>query len=79
MEELKINEKVDKENIEIYKKMGCSKPYEYRHTCVLCGVKTNINNSFSNQGRKLICRSCFYKVFGGFGYDDLFKWQDKED
>jgi len=78
MEELKINEKVDKENIEIYKKMGCSKPYEYRHTCVLCGDKTNINNSWSNQGRKLICRNCFYKVFGRYGYDKLIKWQEEK-
>lgn len=78
MEELKVNEKADKENIEIYKEMGCSKSYEYRHTCVICGVKTNINNSFSNQGRKLICRGCFYKVFGRFGYDDLFKWQEED-
>lgn len=78
MVELNINEKADKENIEIYKKMGCSKPFEYRHTCVLCGNKTNIFEAYSNRGRKMICKDCVMIFFGQILIDKLNKWLEED-
>lgn len=63
MKELKINDQANKENIKIFKRYNLTNSAELRHTCVLCGKKTSINDSFSNSGAKLICWHCAYKNF----------------
>lgn len=70
---LEINQEADRQNVEIFKQYGTSKSGEYRHICVLCGNETNIDNSISNMGSKLICVRCVYEAFNG-RYDAAFEW-----
>ena len=59
----KIDPEVDNENVKIFKEYGTNNPSERRHTCVLCGRRVSINNSFSNMGSKLTCTGCVHKYF----------------
>lgn len=69
MKELKIDQKANEENIKIFKRYGTRDGEQKRHTCVLCGKKTCIDSSFSNQGSRLICWHCASKNFA-----DGSKW-----
>lgn len=73
-----INEKINNDNIEIFKKQGTFNSAENRHTCVLCNNKTSIDDSISSQGNKLICIPCTYKYFEG-DYSVVFIWNKRGD
>lgn len=49
-------------NLMRYRKNGVGKD-EYLYKCVLCGARTNISGSISNQGKKLICNECAMSRF----------------
>ena len=82
-EKLKIDQKANEENIKIFKRYGIRESEERRHTCVLCGKKTNIDSSFSNNGSRLICWHCAYKNFKGekslIDIGKLMRWNHGEE
>lgn len=70
----KIDEKVNKENIELFKKFGINND-DNIYTCVCCGKKTCISSSTSIEGAYLVCGCCVYDKFNGFY--NCRKWQDE--
>lgn len=70
---MKIDEKVNKENIKLFKKYGISNSEENIYTCVCCGRKTCITDSSSIQGAYLVCCQCAYNKFGCWTY--CGEWQ----
>lgn len=68
-----VNDAVDAHNIEVFDRNDIFNSDQYRHTCVLCGKKCNIDDSVSNKGHKLICISCVYRYFEG-DYAAVFNW-----
>lgn len=81
MSEIKViddYEKVDKENIELFKKHGTKRPERAIYTCVICGEKASLDDSISDMGHRLVHVFCGCKYFGK-GYDGgnlakCFKW-----
>ena len=71
----KIDEKVNKENIKLFKRYGISKDEERIYTCVCCGKKTSISSSCSVQGAYLVCTRCVYDKFNRYRY--CMEWQDE--
>ncbi len=49
---------INNKNIEIFQETGTLDPDERRFTCVLCGKPACIDESYSNQGKNLICWDC---------------------
>lgn len=76
MEELKINQKANEENIKIFKRYGTTNADEKRHTCVLCNRKVSISDSMSDNGSRLICGWCEEKYFD-FDFYKARKWIDR--
>lgn len=69
---MEYNTELDQANCEIYAEKGTDKPSEMRHKCVLCEKPCNINQSMSNQGRRLICNICSRLRFASLL--DAFNW-----
>lgn len=66
--------KANKENIKTFEIYGVFIKYDKNiYTCVLCGRKTSIDASSSENGHKLICSECVYKYFGN--YSKAREWQ----
>ena len=63
---MSIDKKVNKENIELFKKFEVSNEEDNIYTCVCCGKKTCINNSTSIEGAYLVCNNCVYNKFNGY-------------
>lgn len=61
--DFEIDEKIDAENVAIFKKYGVKKPEELRHTCVYCKQKCSIGDSSSECGHGLLCNRCKTKLF----------------
>ena len=64
---MEIDEKVNKENIKLFKRYGISNR-DNIYTCVCCGKKTCIDDSASIEGAYLVCRRCAYDKFGSWSY-----------
>jgi hypothetical protein len=72
---MKIDEKVNQENIKLFERYGISNMEENIYTCVCCGKKTCISDSSSIGGAYLVCGWCAYDKFGG--WHDCREWQEK--
>lgn len=70
--------KANENNKKIFKRYFLIDNEKEVFTCVLCGRKTNILNSKSFMGHKLICDGCFYDKFNG-RTDKSRKWQEEEE
>lgn len=69
----KIDKKVNKENIELFKNNHFEDDI---YTCVCCGKKTCLNNSTSIEGAYLVCDRCVDDKFNGSWYD-CKDWQNE--
>lgn len=72
-----IDEKVNELNKEMFEKYGTQRPNKKRHRCCVCKEPVSISGSFSNNGDRLICSICAYKIFSGNVYS-LMKWINRE-
>ena len=72
----KIDEKVNKENIELFEKFGLNHMKDNIYTCVCCGKKTCLDNSISIEGAYLVCNRCVYDKFIDSLYD-CKEWQNE--
>lgn len=70
-------DKVQEENVSKYRKYGLNGSNIRRYTCVVCNENTSIDESFSNQGRNLICTRCANSKFKS-AYD-LFDWLNRKE
>lgn len=73
---IKIDKKVNKENIELFKKFGLNHMEDNIYTCVCCGKKTCLYSSTSIEGAYLVCSRCVYDKF----YDSWYnckEWQNE--
>lgn len=61
----KIDRKANERNIHIFDQRGTGSSGERRHTCVICGNKTNIDSSCSSRGSLLTCTQCIDQYFEG--------------
>ena len=73
---MKIDKKVNKENIELFKKFEIGNETDNIYTCVCCGKKTCINNSCSIEGAYLVCNRCVYDKFDAY-WHNCREWQLK--
>ena len=73
---MKIDEKVNKENIKLFKKYGFMNDEDNIYICVCCGKKTCLYSSTSIEGAYLVCNSCFYDKFNGY-WDGCKEWQEE--
>ena len=72
---MKIDEKVNKENVKLFKKYGLINDEDNIYTCVCCGKKTCISSSTSIEGAYLVCNRCVYDKLGS--YHNCREWQDE--
>lgn len=72
---MKIDEKVNKENIKLFKRYGLINDEDNIYTCVCCGKKTCISSSTSIEGAYLVCNRCVYDKLGS--YHNCRDWQDE--
>ena len=72
---MKIDEKVNNENIKLFERYGLSYCEKNMYTCVCCGKKTSIDDSCSVGGAYLVCGGCAYDKFGS--WHNCRKWQEK--
>lgn len=65
---------VDSRNRDLFVDCGIVNEAEKRHTCVVCGNRVSINDSYSDRGHNLICGYCYYdeKLFSS--RDEAHKW-----
>ena len=73
---IKIDKKVNKENIELFKKFGVSNGENNIYTCVCCGKKTCADDSCSVGGAYLVCDKCVFNKFNS-SWNNCMKWQDE--
>lgn len=73
---MKIDEKVNKENIELFEKFGLNHFEDNIYTCVCCGKKTCISSSTSIEGHYLVCEECIFDKFNG-SWLDCKEWQNE--
>ena len=73
---MKIDKKVNKENIELFKKFGVSNGENNIYTCVCCGKKTCADDSCSVGGAYLVCVGCIFDKFNG-SWHNCMEWQDE--
>ncbi len=73
-------EQIEQHNVETYEKYGTEKSSIKRHVCVKCRNPVNIDCSVSNQGHRLICNGCAYKVFGSMlkAYEWVYKESEED-
>lgn len=72
---MKIDEKVNNENIKLFKRYRISNSEKNIYTCVCCGKKTCISDSSSIGGAYLVCNRCAWDKFNG--WSDCREWQEK--
>ena len=73
---MNIDEKVNKENVKLFKRYGISHTEDNIYTCVFCGKKTCINCSTSIHGAYVVCNKCVVNYFSG-NWHNCMKWQDE--
>ena len=73
---MKIDEKVNKENIKLFKRYGLNHIEDNIYTCICCGKKTCLNSSTSIEGAYLVCDRCVDDKFNGSWYD-CKEWQNE--
>lgn len=73
---MKIDEKVNKENIELFEKFGVNNGEDDIYTCICCGKKTCADDSCSVEGDYLVCVGCIFDKFNG-SWNNCMKWQDE--
>ena len=73
--ENEIDEKVNKENIKLFKRYEISNSEKNIYTCVCCGKKTCISDSSSIGGAYLVCAECAHDKFNG--WHNCMEWQEK--
>lgn len=73
---MKIDEKVNKENIKLFKRYGLNHIEDNIYTCVCCGKKTCINSSTSIEGAYIVCSRCVHDKFNG-SWHNCMEWQDE--
>ena len=71
---MKIDEKVNNKNIETFKRYKISYSGKNMYTCVCCGKKTCISDSYSIGGAYLVCNECAWDKFGG--WTKCREWQE---
>jgi hypothetical protein len=64
---------IDKENIKLFRFYNTSNSNINYYKCVICQKPCCIENSFSNQGKKLVCLGCYAKEFH-HNIKDMFDW-----
>lgn len=69
---MKIDEKVNKENVKLFERYGINNN-DNIYTCVCCGRKTCLDNSGSIKGAYLVCGECAWDKFDG--WSDCREWQ----
>ena len=72
---MKIDEKVNNENIKLFERYGISNSEKNIYTCVCCGEKTCISNSCSIGGAYLVCNRCAWDKFDG--WTKCREWQEE--
>ena len=72
---MKVDKKVNKENIELFKKFGVNNEDDI-YTCVCCGKKTCADDSCSVGGAYLVCDGCVFDKFNG-SWHNCMEWQDE--
>ena len=72
MKDIKENEEINKHNISTMKIFKMNGNYQ----CVLCKRKVDADNSYSNQGDRLICHSCYVDKFKNL--TDARRWMNRE-
>lgn len=60
-----MNKLYDDINARLFKQYGTSDSNKLLFTCTECGIKQSVDSSYSNQGRNLVCLSCFNKFYDG--------------
>ena len=65
MNDIEYDENIDTVNIEIFSRTGTSNYNERRFRCVLCKQPVCIDESYSSNGRKMICWICLHRYFDG--------------
>ena len=75
--EIKVHkdyERINKKNVELFRKYDLKKPEECRHRCVICGEPCCIGNSISFQGNRMMHTGCMARTFGYGKFMEAFKW-----
>ena len=72
---MKIDEKVNKENIELFKRYGINND-DNIYTCVFCGKKVCADDSCSIEGHYLVCDECVFDKFDS-SWNNCMKWQNE--
>lgn len=73
---MKIDKKVNKKNIKLFKKFGVNNDEDDIYTCICCGKKTCADDSCSVEGAYLVCIGCIFDKFNG-SWHNCMKWQDE--
>lgn len=73
---MEIDKKVNKENIELFKKYGLINDEDNIYTCVCCGKKTCLDGSCSIEGHYLVCVGCIFDKLNS-SWNNCMKWQDE--
>ena len=72
---MKIDEKVNNENINLFERYRISNSEKNIYTCVCCGKKTCISDSSSIRGAYLVCNRCANNQFNG--WRNCREWQEE--
>ena len=72
---MKIDEKVNKENIELFKRYGINSD-DNTYPCVCCGKKTCADDSCSVEGAYLVCDECVFDKFDS-SWNNCKEWQNE--
>lgn len=70
-----INELNDEANRDRFKAEGLRRTAAYNYKCVVCGSKTNLDSSCSNNGAYLMCLECLHMNFNN-PYQSYDKWTE---
>lgn len=72
---MKIDETINKQNIELFKRYNITKKEEKIYKCVICKRSTCLDDSSSNKGAYLVCGWCAYDKFRN--WNNLRRWQNR--
>lgn len=73
---MKIDKKINKKNIKLFKKFGVINGENNIYTCICCGKKTCADDSCSVEGSYLVCVGCIFDKFNG-SWHNCMEWQDE--
>ena len=78
--EIKVHkdyERINKENIELFRKYDIKEPEKRRYRCVICGEPCCIGDSISRQGKRMMHTGCMARAFGYGKFREAFKWMEE--